>query len=142
VGLGAQVWVLVCVYSSSSSSSSSSSTVTIRCSGQYRRSGCIPNLITPPPPPPSNNNQHQQVVEPDQLLPAAYSLAGRIAATSPSAVSATLSMLRSRLPWDQLQAAAEDEAAKQAVFFKQPDCLEGVESVKSKRKAVFQPRKE
>lgn len=83
-----------------------------------------------------------QVVEPDELLPAAQRLAGRIAAASPSAVAATLRMLRSRLPWEQLQMAAAEEAAMQAVFFKQPDCREGVDSVKGKRPARFGPVKQ
>lgn len=78
-----------------------------------------------------------QVVEPDALLDAAQRLAGRIASASPSAVSATLALLRQRLPWEELAAAAAGEAALQARFFKQPDCREGVDSVKGKRPARF-----
>lgn len=81
-----------------------------------------------------------EVVEPDELLPAAARLAGRVAAASPAAVSATLSMLRARLPWPELEAAAAAEAASQARFFKSPDCREGVDSVKGKRPASFRDR--
>jgi enoyl-CoA hydratase/carnithine racemase len=80
------------------------------------------------------------VHEPEDLLPAAARLAGRIAAASPAAVSATLAMLRARLPWRELEAAAEAEAAAQARFFKAPDCREGVDSVKGKRPASFPNR--
>ncbi|KIY97289.1 enoyl-CoA hydratase [Monoraphidium neglectum] len=80
-----------------------------------------------------------QVAEPDKLLGAAQQLAGRIAAASPSAVATTLRMLRGRLPWEQLEAAALEEARLQATFFKRPDCREGVDSVKSKRPARFGP---
>jgi enoyl-CoA hydratase/carnithine racemase len=82
------------------------------------------------------------VVEPDELLPAAARLAGRVAAASPAAVSATLSMLRARLPWAELEAGARAEAAAQAQFFKGPDCREGVDSVKGKRPARFPDRAE
>ncbi|GBF89851.1 hypothetical protein Rsub_02555 [Raphidocelis subcapitata] len=83
-----------------------------------------------------------EVVEPAELLPAAQRLAGRIASASPSAVSATLRALRARLPWGELEAAAGAEAAAQALFFKQEDCREGVDSVKQKRPAKFGPRRE
>lgn len=80
-----------------------------------------------------------QVVEPDGLLDAAQRLAGRVAAASPSAVAETLRLLRARLPWEELEAAAREEARLQASFFKRPDCREGVDSVKSKRAALFGP---
>ncbi|KAI8467648.1 MAG: enoyl-CoA hydratase [Monoraphidium minutum] len=80
-----------------------------------------------------------QVVEPEELLPAAQQLAGRIAAASPSAVGATLRLLRDRLPWEELEAAARQEARLQASFFKAPDCREGVDSVRGKRPARFGP---
>lgn len=54
-----------------------------------------------------------QVEEPDALLPAAFRLAGRVAAASPSAVAETLRLLRGRLPWEQLEAAALEEARMQ-----------------------------
>lgn len=74
------------------------------------------------------------------VVAAAQRLAGRIASASPTAVAATLERLRARLPWDELKAAAEAEAALQARFFKGADCREGVDSVRGKRPARFRAR--
>lgn len=78
------------------------------------------------------------VVDPEQLLPAAKELARRIAAASPAAVAATLSMLRQALPWEQLEAAAKEEAQRQAALFLGPDIKEGLEAVKEKRQPSFE----
>lgn len=59
------------------------------------------------------------------------------AAASPAAVSATLKMLRQALPWEQLEAAAEQEAQQQAALFLGPDIKEGLAAVKEKRQPSF-----
>lgn len=61
-----------------------------------------------------------------------------LAAASPAAVAATLQMLRQALPWEQLEAGAEREAAAQAAFFKGPDIVEGLAAVKEKRAPKFE----
>lgn len=59
------------------------------------------------------------------------------AAASPSAVAATLEMLRQAVPWQVLEAAAEQEAQRQAAFFLGPDIKEGLAAVKEKRQPEF-----
>lgn len=61
-----------------------------------------------------------------------------LAAASPAAVAATLKMLRQSLPYEQLEAAAEQEAQHQAAFFLGPDIKEGLAAVKEKRQPKFQ----
>lgn len=77
-------------------------------------------------------------VPPEELLPAARRLAGRIASASPAAVAATLELLRARdLPWDRVEAAAGAEAALQAEFILSPDARERiVDSVKKHKRAA------
>lgn len=61
------------------------------------------------------------------------------AAASPAAVAATLQMLRQAAPnWQQLEAAAEQEAQSQASFFKGPDIREGLAAVREKRQPRFE----
>lgn len=60
------------------------------------------------------------------------------AAASPAAVAETLKMLRQAMPWEQLEAAAEQEAQQQAAFFLGPDLKEGLAAVKEKRQPKFE----
>ena len=59
------------------------------------------------------------------------------AAASPAAVASTLEMLRQAVPWQALEAAAEQEAQRQAAFFLGPDIKEGLAAVKEKRQPEF-----
>ena len=80
---------------------------------------------------------------PGDLLPAAVGLARRMAAGCPRAVRETLRMLRERGGGQEaLLLAARQEAARQGLYFTRPDAREGLEAVKGKRAARFQPPEE
>jgi enoyl-CoA hydratase/carnithine racemase len=53
-------------------------------------------------------------------------------------VAETLKMLRQAMPWEQLEAAAEQEARQQAAIFLGPDLKEGLAAVKEKRQPKFE----
>jgi len=81
---------------------------------------------------------------PAELLPAAVGLARRMAAGCPRAVRDTLRVLRNEGGGGQeaLLRAARQEAARQGFFFTRPDAKEGLEAVRGKRAARFQPPEE
>jgi enoyl-CoA hydratase/carnithine racemase len=47
-------------------------------------------------------------------------------------------MLRQALPWEHLEAAAVQEAQRQAALFLGPDIKEGLAAVKEKRQPSFE----
>lgn len=82
-----------------------------------------------------------EVTAPDRLMEAAFELANRICANSPTAVELTKSLL-ARLPGLSLHQALEEAMAINALARTSSDFREGIEAFLEKRTAVWPPRPE
>lgn len=81
-----------------------------------------------------------QVVEPDQVLPAAHAYAAQfVHETSPTSVALTRRLLASQWVHDHPAAAAADESRCYASRVESADAQEGINSFLERRPAVFPP---